>query len=250
MSRNFELMHQAAAAGASMPQPGRAFPTVQEKVQQKGVRFHFDKIAREGALKLVQRMFLLQAQSAPRAVLFAGIAESAGGSQMCLLVAEALESAVSGSVCIVDANLRSPSLPGLLGTTNHYGLTDALLNDGSIRSFAKPLQTGNVWYLSCGSLAPDSPNLLNSDRINDRFDELRKEFDYVLVDAPPLDQYADATVLGRLTDGVVVVLEPSSTQSEPALRVMEKLRESRIKVLGAVLNKRTCPIPEVLHNRL
>jgi succinoglycan biosynthesis transport protein ExoP len=97
---------------------------------------------------------------------------------------------------------------------------------------------------------PDSPNLLNSDRFKLRFEELRKEFDYVLIDAPSLTRYADATALGRLTDGLVLVLEANSTRKEAALRVMENLRAAQIPVLGAVLNKRTFPIPESLYQRL
>jgi receptor protein-tyrosine kinase len=134
--------------------------------------------------------------------------------------------------------------------TNHYGLTDALLREGPIRSFARPLQSDNIWLLSCGSLTPDSSNLLNGDRISARFDELRKEFDYVLVDAPSLSRYADATALGRFTDGLVLVLEANSTRKEAALRAMENLHAAQIQVLGAVLNKRTFPIPESLYHRL
>jgi Mrp family chromosome partitioning ATPase len=90
--------------------------------------------------------------------------------------------------------------------------------------------------LSCGSLTPDSPNLLNSDQIAARFVELRKEFDYLLIDAPSLTRYADATALGRLTDGLVIVLEANTTRKEAALKVIENLRAAQIHVLGAVLN--------------
>jgi polysaccharide biosynthesis transport protein len=252
MSRNFELMQEVGRNFESslIPRPSHALSKAHEEVHQKGARFDLGQVAREEALRLVQRIFLLQTQKTPRAILFAGIDQGAGCSQVCLLVAEALRSTVTGSVCLVEANFRSPSLPNLLGTTNHHGLTDALLQEGPIRSFARPLETGKFWLLSCGSLPPDSPNLLNSDRLRVRFEELRKEFDYLLVDAPSLTRYADATALGRLTDGLVLVLEANSTRREAALRVMENLRAAQIHVLGAVLNKRTFPIPESLYHRL
>ena len=84
--------------------------------------------------RLVQRMFLQQPQKAPRAILFAGIDQGTGCSQICLLVAEPLRADVNGSVCLVEANFRSPSLPSLLGTTNHYGLTNAVLHEGPMRT--------------------------------------------------------------------------------------------------------------------
>jgi succinoglycan biosynthesis transport protein ExoP len=200
-----------------------------------GARFGLGQVASEETLRLVQRIFLQDTQNAPRAVLFAGIDQGNGCSQVCLRIAETLTSTVRGSVCLVEANFRSPSLLGLLGTRNHPGLTDSLLTEGPIRSFARPLEIDNVWLLSCGALTADSPYLLNSDRIRDRFDELRNEFDYILVHGPSLTRYADATALGRLTDGLVLVLEANSTRKEAALRVIDNLRAAQIQVLGAVL---------------
>jgi Mrp family chromosome partitioning ATPase len=252
MSKNFELMQQAGREfeAPSISRPSRELPKIFEKAHRNETRSDLDEVAREETLKLVQRIFVSPGQKGPRAVLFSGVDQGAGCSQICLLVAETLRSTVSGSICLVEANLRSPSLPGMLGTTNHHGLTDALLQEGPIRSFTRPLEIDNVWLLSCGSLSPDSPNFLNSDRLKARFEELRAEFDYLLVDAPSLTRYADATALGRLTDGLVLVLEANATRKEAALTVMENLRAAHIQVLGAVLNKRTFPIPESLYRRL
>jgi len=93
-------------------------------------------------------------------------------------------------------------------------------------------------------------NLLNCDRMKERIAELRGEFDYLLIDAPPLNSYSDAMVFGRLADGVVLVLEANATRRETALRVADSLRVANIPLLGAVLNKRTFPIPAVLYKRL
>jgi Mrp family chromosome partitioning ATPase len=70
------------------------------------------------------------------------------------------------------------------------------------------------------------------------------------MDAPPLTRYADALTLGQLSDGLVLVLEASSTRREAAIKVSENLRASHVQVLGAVLNKRTFPIPESLYRKL
>jgi capsular exopolysaccharide synthesis family protein len=252
MSKNFELMQQIGPGFevATTPKIGAAFSAVREAHAKQGIRLDLGQMAREEVLRLVQRVFLSQTQKAPRVVVFAGIDKGNGCSQICALAAETLSSNVSGSICIVEANFRSPSLPGVFGMTNHHGLTDALLHEGPIRSFVKPLRADNFCLLSCGSLAADSPSLLNSERIKGRFEELRKEFDYVLIDAPPLTQYADAISLGKVTDGFVLVLEANTTRKEAALRVVENLRATEIRVLGAVLNKRTFPIPESLYQRL
>ena len=255
MSKNFELMQQA---GIEIEHERTAVPSLNsiplvdrdDNSHPSKIGLALDQVTREESLKLVQRLFLGQGVKRLRAVVFAGIDRGNGCSRVCGETARALADNIPGSVCVVDANLRAPSLPQFFGITNHWGLTDALLKEGPIRSFAKPVRRDNLWLLSCGSLAADSPNLLNSECLKERFVELRKEFDYVLVDVPPLNQYADATALGQITDGLVLVLEANSTRRESVLKAIETLRSAQIEVLGAVLNKRTFPIPEFLYRRL
>ena len=127
---------------------------------------------------------------------------------------------------------------------------DSLREDGPIRAFAQQAGPENLWLLPCGSLRDDSLNLINSNRMKERIEELRAQFDHVLVDAPPLNLYADGMILGKLLEGVVLVLEANSTRKEAALRVTANLRSMNIPVLGAVLNKRTFPIPGLLYNRI
>jgi protein-tyrosine kinase len=72
----------------------------------------------------------------------------------------------------------------------------------------------------------------------------------VLVDAPPLSRYADAVTLGQVTDGFVLVLEANATRREVAQMAADSLRAANIRILGAVLNKRTFPIPTSLYKKL
>jgi len=260
MSKNFELMQQAGKGQAPRPSPvqnpapklnfGNGHGNGNGKRHREAEGLDLDLLAGEEALRLVQRVFLLQSQEPPHMVVFAGIDHGNGCSRVCVSVAETLAKNIRGSVCLVEANLRSPALPEMFGTTNHHGLTDALLQDGPIRSFAKLVRGENLWLLSSGALAADSANLLNSERLQTRFAELRKEFDFVLIDAPPLTPYSDALAFGQLTDGFILVVEANATRREAALQVAENLRAANVRILGAVLNQRTFPIPESLYHRL
>ncbi len=258
MSKNFELMQRAGKGWDVAPAPPSApkkepVRLVVHKETWKGSPSHghvdIDQLAREESLRLVQRIFLLQSKEPPRAVVFAGIDHGNGCSRICMQAAEALQASIQGSICVVEANLRANPSSRKLIATNHYGFTDALVSDGPIRSFAKPTQKGNMWVLSAGSLAADSHGLLNSDRLKPRFDELRSEFDFVLVDAPPLTRYSDAVALGKVADGLVIIVEANSTRRDATLRVTHNLQAAHVRVLGAVLNKRTFPIPASLYNR-
>jgi Mrp family chromosome partitioning ATPase len=239
MSKNFELLQQMQRDRSD------SVASLLEESQYSGGEWASDE-----SLRLVQQVFLTHVKNPPRVVVFAGIDHGNGCSQTCASVAEALAKNTSGSVCIVEANFRSPGLPQLLRATNPLGLTDALLQDGPIRSFASPVGIDKLWLLSCGTLTADSASLLSSEQIKARLAELRAEFDFVVVDAPPLTRYADAIALGQISDGIVLVLEAESTRREAAQMAAANLRTSQVPILGAVLNKRTFPIPEKLYKWL
>jgi capsular exopolysaccharide synthesis family protein len=256
MSKNFELLQQVeelqqvGSAPIASGSPAALPDHIRVNGQRDAHGLDIEKLAREETLKLMQRIFLLQSEGQTRVVIFASVDPGSGCSRTCASVARNLAEHISGSVCVVEANLRSPALPSFFGVSNHFGLTDALLQDGAVRDFVKPAGLNNLWLLSSGSLAADSPSLLKTDRLKQRIEELRKEFDYVLIDAPPLSLYADAASVGQLADGLVLVLEANETRRETARRVIETWGATKVPILGAVLNNRTFPIPESLYRRL
>ena len=83
-----------------------------------------------------------------------------------------------------------------------------------------------------------------------RMTELRSRYDYVLINAAPLSVSDDAIMLGPLADGVVLVLKANSSRRETARKAVENLQAAQVKVLGAVLNQRTFPIPEKIYKKL
>jgi len=195
MSRNFELMREVerdqAFRSSRLVEP--ASPISGGKPNRN------NRLDDNLTLRLVQQIFLQQTEESPRMVVFAGIDHGNGCSQIATSVAETLAGNAPGAVCLVEANFRSPALSAILGTNNYHGLTDALLEEGPIRSFIKPVCDGRLWLLSSGPLGADSPNLLTSERMRARCLELRQAFDFVIVDAPPMTRYADAIALGQLS---------------------------------------------------
>jgi capsular exopolysaccharide synthesis family protein len=246
MSRNFELLQQIDREEELFPAP------IPAAVSGNGHRPRFDlgELSREERMKLVQRLFILPGPEAPHAVMFCGVDTGVGSSWVCARASETLASQVKTSVCVVDANLRQPFLHEHFRTDNLYGLTDAVFESGPIRSFAKQLNGGNLWLITCGSRTTDPHTLLTSDRLRSSISELAAEFDYVLLNGPPVNLYVDATLLGKVTEGVVLVLQANSTRRETARKAKESLESAKVRVLGAVLNDRTFPIPEFLYRHM
>jgi capsular exopolysaccharide synthesis family protein len=244
MSQNFEFLQQIHKEHEVFPAP------TPPAGSGNGRRLRLDVAAfsHEERMKLVQRLFILPGSDAPRMVVFCGVETGNGSSWVCARASETLASQVKASVCVVDANLRSPFLHEHFRTDNLCGLADAILGPGPIRDFAHQLKGSNLWLMTCGARAIDPHTLLTSDRLHSRLTELRAEFDYVLLDSPPLNLYADATLLGNLAEGVVLVLQANSTRREAARKAKESLGSAKVRLLGAVLNKRTFPIPEALYH--
>lgn len=253
MSKSLELLQSGICLDGAPKRPTESIEDVAQNRVRTAVEglTSAESIVREELLKLVQRLFLTPGQTTPKSALFSGVDAGTGCSALCAMIARLLAESTSRSVCLLEGNFRTPVLPQVLGVDNHHGLADSLRLEGAaIRDFAKRIGPGDFWLVSSGSLGPDSLDLLNGTHLKDRVMELRREFDYVLIDAPPLGAYADGIVLSRLVDGVVLVLEAGETRREAALRVTESLKKSKIPVLGAVLNNRTFPIPTALYKRL
>lgn len=263
MSRNFELMQETlrdAELDREVPAADREipaahsepilFPSTVEAAPSLPASPGLDRVAQEECLKLVQRIFLTQSATQQRTIVFAGVDPGDGCSRICVETARILAENTQRSICLIDGDFRNPSLQTFFGTPNHKGFANALSEEGNIKNVAKQLTPSNLWLISAGSLAPGSPCLPDADRLRARIKELREEFSYVLIDAPALNLFADAIALGRLADGVIVVLQADSTRRNSALKAIEGLRDAHVEVLGAVLNRRSFPIPEFLYKRL
>ena len=248
MSRYYELMQEMAKEQPLLGSRGaqQAFPVPRES-QERAIVPQLSAGLVQG---LVQKVFLKRETAATRMVVFAAVDQGNGCSQIAALTAQCLSAFAPGGVCLVDANFRSPGLPSMLGTTNYHGLTNALAEQEGIRTFLKPVCNDSVWLLSSGATAPESPNLLGSERMRARVSELRELFDFVLVDVPPLTRHSDAISLGKMSDGVVLVLEAESTRREVARAAVGNLRSAGVPILAAVLNKRRYPIPDPIYHWL
>jgi Mrp family chromosome partitioning ATPase len=212
--------------------------------------YRLPRQADDEALRLVHQVFL-SAEQVPHVVVFAGMNHGNGCSSICTSMAEILGGDELRSVCLVEANFRSPVASRLYVATNGRGFSDALIRKGPIRSFCRPIDvTRNYWSLPSGAITPDSAALLASSALRERIAELRAEFDFVIIDAPPLTHYADAIALSRVADGLVLIVEAGATRRDETAEAVANLRACKIPILAAVLNKGASAAPENIFKRL
>jgi capsular exopolysaccharide synthesis family protein len=204
----------------------------------------------EEVTKLVQRLFLMPGADSPRSVVFMGTEPGNGCSWMCSRTAEVLASQITGTVCLVDANLREPELHEVFHVSNQQGLSDSLRSTDPMGHYVQRTARPNLFLVSGGTTTENWQGLVGSDRMRLRLSELRSEFDYVLIDAAAMSVSNDSVILGRSSDGVVLVLKANASRREWARRAVHELQTAKARVLGAVLNQRTFPIPEKIYKKL
>jgi Mrp family chromosome partitioning ATPase len=195
--------------------------------------------------KLVRGVFLEAEAESDRAmtnrtVVLASSESGNGCSWICARVGELLASQVAGRVCLVDANFGGATLHEHFEVPNHHGLSDALREEGAIGGDVSQLSRRNLALVSAGSDFPaERPDrsLAASERMRLRLQELRADFDYVLVDGASLESSDESIALGKMTDGIVLVLKTHSACKERTRSRVQDLQSAGVRILGAVLNQ-------------
>ena len=144
-------------------------------------------------------------------------------------------------VLLIDGDLRAPRLHGIFELPNKYGLKDLLHENQSLEQipssqFVLETRIPGLCLLPSGSGSVSISKALYSARMRELLARVRREFLMVLIDAPPILHLADARVLGRLADGVILVFRAGKTTAEIALMANQRFAEDGTTVLGSILN--------------
>jgi capsular exopolysaccharide synthesis family protein len=128
----------------------------------------------------------------------------------------------------------------LFAVTNERGLSDLLkdptLSDEAIAAAIQPTRVPGVSVLTSGATTHTAANLLHSPNLGELLAKLKKQYDMVLIDTPPMLQMTDARLVGRLADTVVLVARAGQTTRDAILAAYQRFSEDRTRVLGTILN--------------
>ncbi len=151
----------------------------------------------------------------------------------------AVSAMLSWRTLIIDADLRRPVQHTLFNLTPKPGITDVLDNNRSLVEAVQPTDIENLDVLTCGELQSRPSQLLESIAMKSLMEEAAQEYDLVIVDTSPLSASADASCLGRHSDGMILVTRPGFTLKEVLSRAVSELTQNRIPILGVVVNGMT-----------
>lgn len=171
----------------------------------------------------------------PRVIAVTSSIPSEGKTTVAINLASTLAEA-GFSVCLVDADLRRPSVAKVLGLVSPVGLTSVLIHQIEL---SEALQNaGSSFYvLSSGPTPPNPSEVLASSYVRDVIRSLLDKVDYVVVDTAPLLPVADGSEVAALADGTLLVARHSVTTDAQVKRSVETLARVDAKLLGVVLNR-------------
>jgi len=172
---------------------------------------------------------------APKLILVTSATASEGKTVNCLNLAAAL--AESGSrVLLVDVDLRHPSCHRVLAQDNTRGLSNYLAGQVPLADIVHPLDSPRLTFIPAGPTPPNPAELVGSARMGELITLARDQFDFILLDSPPVTPVSDALVLARASDGVVLVVKGQDTPKDLVRRARDQLVLAGANLLGTVVN--------------
>jgi len=140
-------------------------------------------------------------------------------------------------VLLADGDLRRPRVHEVIGQEQEPGLSNAIVGDAKASDAVHLTDVSGLWVLTAGRVPPNAAELLGSQRFKELLASIRNQFDWVIIDSPPVMAVTDPNILASLADGVVFVVGAEMTSYRIARRAVEQLRRGRVVLAGGVLNR-------------
>lgn len=140
-------------------------------------------------------------------------------------------------VVLVDADLRRPSVGKIMGLEETVGLTNLLIGNAAVEDVVQQWGHENLSVITCGVIPPNPSELLGSPTMRKVIEELKKSYDMVIFDTPPLVPVTDAAVLTRSTDGALLVVGVDRVHRAQVVSALDSLEQVSSRVLGIVANR-------------
>lgn len=171
-----------------------------------------------------------------RVIAFCGCGEQVGKTMVSLHVAKSL-SELGKNVLFLDGDMRKSVMAGgFTNIRNAAGLSEVLTVSMGVEECVRTTQYPNLRLMFAGKAPMNPVELLSGAHFQTLIREVRKTYDYIIVDTPSLDMVIDAAVVAANCDGAVLVVNSGVTRCRQAQEAVEQLRRSGTKILGVVRN--------------
>jgi capsular exopolysaccharide synthesis family protein len=187
------------------------------------------------AYRAFRTSLLLASASSPKVIVISSTFAREGKTTTSVNLATVLAQ-MGKPVLLIDADLRRPRLQKVFRGKMNLGLVNYLAANIPLDDVIQETQVPNLSLILSGPTPPNPSELLGSDRMKHLIHEIRAKFAFVIFDSPPVMAVTDSIVLAANADGVVLCVHGGQTPRDIVQRAAERLRQSNIPVLGALLN--------------
>lgn len=139
-------------------------------------------------------------------------------------------------VLLIDCDLRKPRIHSFFSKTRIPGLVDYLFNKVELKDIIHSTPVNDLYIISSGTIPPNPSETLGSQKMKDFLDMVHEEYDFILIDSPPIIAVTDAEILARMVDGVILVVSANTTENELMVKSVEIINQENVNFLGTVLN--------------
>ena len=138
-------------------------------------------------------------------------------------------------VLIIDCDLRKPSLHRKFNVSNEVGLTDVLVGTSELNKVMKKIDD-NLYLLTTGTLPPNPAEIIGSNTMENFLDECKINFDYIILDTPPILPVTDSKLLAIKADATVLVVRSEISKLKHVSQAFKELGKVNANVIGTILN--------------
>ncbi len=175
-------------------------------------------------------------EGAPKITFITSSGPSEGKSTTTLNLAASY--ATSGhTVLLIDADLRSPSIHSLLHQDARLGLSNYLTDHCELSTIIQSSTIPGLYSIVSGPLPPDPVELLSGKRMDELLDKAKMQYDYVIIDGPPVLGLADALILANKADATILTVHSGQTRKGQISTTLKRLRQAQAHVIGTLLNQ-------------
>ena len=172
----------------------------------------------------------------PKTILVTSPGSAEGKSTVCANLGVVLAQAGRRTL-ILDCDFRRATLHKIFGLVNTLGLVDCIVATHRIQElYQEPVSGLNLKVLPAGALPPNPSEVLDSWHLSQLLVEVQEEFDYVLLDSPPLGLVTDPAILATQADGVLLILDAQKTSKKAVRQATRRLRDVGANIIGTVTN--------------
>lgn len=138
-------------------------------------------------------------------------------------------------VLLIDCDMRKPSIHKNFRISNESGLAELLLHKKTMEDVAWKYND-NLTLIPAGKIPPNPSEMLGSKAMGTFLDEMKKHFDYIIIDTPPLGAVTDAQILSTKVDGTILVVKAGSTKKDVVMNSVNLVKKVNGNLIGTVLN--------------